>query len=128
MQKSVLITGGARFIGSNLARLLEVAGHSPLALDDLSLGRPENLPGDVRLFRGDVAEQQTWDALPTVDAVVHLAGASSAPMFPADLAGCFQNNVIGFIRVLDYARKHGTKRVIYASTSSVYGNVPPPLR
>ena len=128
MGQSVLITGGAGFIGSNLARHLRVAGHTAAALDDLSLGRALNLPGGVELVEGDVARADTWDRVPGADVIVHLAGASSAPMFPADLAGCFNNNVIGFIRVLDHARASAARRVIYASTSSIYGNVTPPLR
>jgi UDP-glucose 4-epimerase len=128
MQRRVVITGGAGFIGSNLARRLVDAGYETVALDDLSLGRPNNLPEAVSLVQGDVAEPETWERVPPAEFIVHLAGASSAPMFPADLAGCFQNNVIGFIRVLDYARASGSRRVIYASTSSVYGNVTPPLR
>ncbi len=128
MQRSALITGGAGFIGCNLARYLSAAGWEVRALDDLSLGRAENLPPEVPLLIGDVAEAETWREAPGTDAIVHLAGASSAPMFPDNLAGCFENNVVGFIRVLEHARACGARRVVYASTSSVYGNVAPPLR
>lgn len=127
MQK-VLITGGAGFIGSNLAHYLQVEGRTPIVLDDLSLGRPDNLPADVQLTIGDVARECTWSEVSATDAVVHLAGASSAPMFPDRLSCCFENNIIGFIRVLDYAKALGIRRVVYASTSSVYGNVHPPLQ
>lgn len=123
----VLITGGAGFIGSNLARRLMRQGHEVTALDDLSLGRSGNLPEATPLVVGDVAEAETWSRVPSADAVVHLAGASSAPMFPGRLPECFQNNVTGFIRVLDWAREVGAQRVAYASTSSIYGNVVPPL-
>jgi UDP-glucose 4-epimerase len=128
MEPTVLITGGAGFIGCNLARHLTRAGFAAKAIDDLSLGRGENLPAEFPLTVADVAEADTWRSLPGADAVVHLAGASSAPMFPDHLADCFQNNVVGFIRVLEHARAHGARRVVYASTSSVYGNVRPPLR
>jgi len=127
MRKRLIITGGAGFIGCNVARRLAVAGWQVTAVDDLSLGRAENLPADIPLVVGDVAETDTWRRVPEVDAIVHLAGASSAPMFPDNLAGCFHNNVIGHIRVLEYARQCGARRVVYASTSSIYGNVPPPL-
>jgi UDP-glucose 4-epimerase len=126
--RSALITGGAGFIGSNLARHLQRAGYQVTALDDLSLGKRENLPAEVPLISGDVAEAATWERVPAVNAVVHLAGASSAPMFPADICGCFHNNIEGFLRVLEYARLRGASRVVYASTSSIYGNVTPPLR
>jgi UDP-glucose 4-epimerase len=124
----VLITGGAGFIGSNLARYLERAGYEAHAVDDLSLGRPENLPDSVALYVGDIAEAGVWEKVPPTDVVVHLAGASSAPMFADNLLDCFRNNILGFIRVLDYARQGGSRRVLYASTSSIYGNVTPPLR
>ena len=79
MDSRVLITGGAGFIGNNVARRLAAAGARAVALDDLSLGRPGNLPAEIPLIVGDVAEAETWDRVPRVDAIVHLAGASSAP-------------------------------------------------
>lgn len=126
--RSVLITGAAGFIGCNTARHLRQHGYEVLALDDLSLGRAANLPSEVELRVADLADSTACTDLPAVDYVVHLAGASSAPMFPGRLPECFQNNVVGFIHLLDYARRSGVRRVVYASTSSVYGNVTPPLR
>jgi len=123
-----LITGGAGFIGANTARVLLDADHRVFAVDDLSLGRADNLPETVTLRVGDVARPEAWERVVPVEGVVHLAGASSAPMFGGDLAGCFDNNILGFIRTLDYARSCGARRVVYASTSSIYGNAEPPLR
>ncbi len=123
-----LITGGAGFIGSNTGRELLRNGWSVTALDDLSLGKTGNLADGVNFIQGDVADASVWESIPPVDAIIHLAGASSAPMFGDDLIGCFHNNVIGFLRVLEFARTCGARRVAYASTSSVYGNVTPPLR
>ncbi len=97
-------------------------------MDNLFLGTPANLPTEISLIEGDVVDPSAWARVPAVDAIVHLAGASSAPMFADDLAACYQNNVVGFIEVLEFARRCGARRVAYASTSSVYGNVPPPLR
>jgi UDP-glucose 4-epimerase len=128
MQKRALVTGGAGFIGCNTARLLLKHGWQVTALDNLSLGRPENLPAEVELVVGDLAEAEVWERVPAADAVIHLGGASSAPMFADNLAGCYRNNVEGFIRVLEWSRAVGATRVAYASTSSVYGNVTPPLR
>lgn len=125
---TALITGGAGFIGCNVARHLTARGWGAVAIDDLSLGCRRNLPPEVPLVVGDVADESLWERVPEAKAIIHLAGASSAPMFPADTAGCFHNNVIGFIRVLEFARMNGVDRVIYASTSSVYGNSNPPLR
>lgn len=124
----VLITGGAGFIGSNLARHLLRHGVEVVVVDDLSLGKGENLPAEVTLIVGDIAKPEVWQEVPPVDAVVHLAGASSAPMFAGNLTGCYENNIQGFIRVLEFAHGCGARRVAYASTSSIYGNVTPPLR
>ena len=128
MTSRVLITGGAGFIGCNTARRLLAAGHDVTALDDLSLGIGSNIPAGVRLVQADVAREATWAELAPADWIVHLAGASSAPMFPDNLVACFDNNILGFIRVLEFARRSGARRVVFASTSSVYGNVDPPLR
>lgn len=124
----VLITGGAGFIGNNLARRLLAAGHQVSAVDDCSLGWPANLPAEVPLLTGDVSIHSTWEELEPCEAIVHLAGASSAPMFPGNLVECFRNNVLGFLEALEFARAKGVGRVLYASTSSIYGNVTPPLR
>lgn len=128
MSVKVLITGGAGFIGCNLARKLLERGHRVAAVDNLFLGRFDNLPAEVETIQGDVADAELWERVPPADYVVHLAGASSAPMFPGHLSDCFHNNIVGFVRTLEYAQRCGAKRVAYASTSSVYGNVPPPLR
>ncbi len=128
MSQRVLITGGAGFIGCNLARRLARNNYRVQAVDNLFLGRASNLPTEVPLVVGDIAEEPVWGELEPADGIVHLAGASSAPMFPDNLVECYRNNILGFIRVLDFARVCGARRVIYASTSSVYGNVTPPLR
>lgn len=128
MQKRALVTGGAGFIGCNTARHLLKHGWQVAAVDNLSLGRPENLPEEVKLHVGGLEEPETWEKIPAADVVIHLGGASSAPMFAENLAGCYRNNVEGFIRVLEWSRAVGATRVVYASTSSVYGNVTPPLR
>src|SRR5579862_8532264 len=125
--KKIVITGGAGFIGSNTARVLQAAGHSVAAIDNLALGDPSNLPSDIPLVVGDAGSRAVWDRIPDVDLVVHLAGASSTPMFDSNLEEAFANNVMGFLGVLGAAHACGVRRVIYASTSLIYGNVLPPL-
>lgn len=126
--KRILITGGAGFIGNNVARHLTANGYTVITLDDLSLGHASNLPGDILLQIGNVADECIWDDVPCVDAVIHLAGPSSTPMFSSDLIGSFQNKIIGFLRVLEYARRQGCRRIVYASSALVYGNAPIPLQ
>ncbi len=128
MAKRILITGGAGFIGNNVARHLTANGYTVIALDDLSLGRASNLPADILLQTGDVADECVWDAVPDVDSVIHLAGPSSTPMFSSDLIGSFHSKIIGFLRMLEFARRKECRRIIYASSALVYGNAPIPLR
>jgi len=123
----IAVTGGAGFIGCNAARYLQAAGHSVVAIDNLALGVATNLPPEIPLVTGNAESRLVWDRTPEVDLVVHLAGASSTPMFDTDLAGAFANNVMGFMGVLEVARARRIPRVIYASTSLIYGNVTPPL-
>ena len=114
----VLVTGGAGFIGSNVANRL-AADNEVIAVDDRSLGTPANLDGAVE-FR----ERSVLDAdLPTdVDAVIHLAALSSYAMHEDDPRRGVRVNVEGFVNVLEQARRDGCDTVVYASTSSVYGD------
>lgn len=118
----LLITGGAGFIGSNAANWFSGNGFEVIVLDNLFLGQKENLEPSVRFIQGSVERPADLERVGRVDYVIHLAASSSAPMFADNLAGTFHNNIIGHINVLEYARKKGIKKVLFASTSSVYGN------
>ncbi|WP_327054162.1 NAD-dependent epimerase/dehydratase family protein [Halomicrococcus gelatinilyticus] len=116
--KRVLVTGGAGFIGSNLANHL-AEDNEVLALDDGYLGTPENLDDAVEFHERSVVE----DDLPTdVDVVFHLAALSSYPMHEDDPATGARVNVEGFVNTVDQAREDGCDTVVYASTSSIYGS------
>lgn len=123
----VLITGGAGFVGSNAGAILAKQGYEVVALDNLFLGKKENVSSKVTFIEGSAENAADLDKVGPVDYVIHLAASSSAPMFVEDLAGSFQNNILGHIQVLEYARRHGVKKVLFASTSSIYGNNPIPL-
>lgn len=123
----ILVTGGAGFIGSNFCNInknkFEIT-----ALDNLFLGDKKNLDEDVNFIEGDACNPADLDKIGSVDYVVHLAGTSSAPMFMEDgFVDGYVNSIKSFVTVLDWARKNGVKRVLYASTSSLYGNNPLPL-
>ncbi|MFB6160480.1 MAG: NAD-dependent epimerase/dehydratase family protein [Haloferacaceae archaeon] len=118
--KRVLVTGGAGFIGSNLSNHL-AADNDVVALDDLFLGRPENLDDDVTFVEGSVLD----DGVPSdVDAVFHLAALSSRSMLEDDPRRGTRVNVEGTVNVIEQARD-AADAVVFASTSSMYDDDPP---
>jgi nucleoside-diphosphate-sugar epimerase len=125
---NVLVTGGAGFIGSNLVGALAADGDAVRVLDDLSTGRKENLDGvsgDVELIVGDVRDpDQVAAALAGVEVVYHLAALPSVARSVADPLASHQVNVDGTLNVLLAARDAGVRRLVYASSSSVYGDTP----
>jgi len=114
----VLVTGGAGFIGSNLANSLAV-DNDVIALDDCYLGKPDNLTDDVEFVKGSVLD----DDLPTdVDVVFHIAALSSYAMHEDDPTTGARVNVEGFVNTVEQAREAGCESIVYASTSSIYGD------
>ena len=117
-QQRVLVTGGAGFIGSNLANAL-VESNEVIVVDDGYLGTPANLCDAV-----DYREQSVLDEeLPTdVDVVFHLAALSSYAMHEDEPTRGARVNVEGFVNTVTQARNDGCETVVYASTSSIYGD------
>ena len=117
--RRVLVTGGAGFIGSNLANHL-AERNEVVAVDDLHLGTPENLSADVEFVRRSVLD----DELPTtdVDVLFHLAAYSSYTLVEEAKREASRVNVEGFVNAVDQAREAGCDTVVYASTSSIYGS------
>ncbi len=114
----VLVTGGGGFIGSNLANYL-APDNDVIALDDGYLGTPENVNADVEYVDGSVLDED----LPTdVDVVFHLAALSSYAMHEENPTRGARVNVEGFVNVVEQARTDGCDTVVYASTSSIYGD------
>src|SRR5438132_1462313 len=124
----VLITGGAGFIGSNLAHRLHDAGDEVTAVDSLFLGWRENLPGDLTFVHVDCADPEFLARFrgKPFDLIVHLAGASSAPMFEDD-PNLASRAIQAFQNTLEVARACNAK-VAFASTSSLYARSPKPFR
>ncbi|SNZ06976.1 UDP-glucose 4-epimerase [Natronoarchaeum philippinense] len=116
--KRILVTGGAGFIGSNLANAL-AADNDVIVVDDGYLGTPANLDDGVEYHERSVVE----DDLPTeVDVVFHLAALSSYAMHEDDPTTGARVNVEGFVNVVEQAREDGCETIVYASTSSIYGS------
>ncbi|WP_049972319.1 NAD-dependent epimerase/dehydratase family protein [Haladaptatus cibarius] len=117
-EKRVLVTGGAGFIGSNLANHL-AEENDVIVVDDGYLGTAENLDDAVKFHEKSVLD----DDLPTdVDAVFHLAALSSYKMHEENPTKGARVNVEGFVNTVEQARDDGCDTVVYASTSSIYGN------
>ncbi|CAN7225513.1 NAD-dependent epimerase/dehydratase family protein [Pseudomonas solani] len=121
----ILVTGGAGFIGSNLVDTLLARGHSVRILDDLSTGKRDNLPlhdSRVELIEGNVADAALVSrAMAGCKAVAHLAAVASVPASVDDPVATHQANFIGTLNVCEAMREHGVKRVVFASSASVYG-------
>jgi nucleoside-diphosphate-sugar epimerase len=124
--RSALVTGGAGFIGSHLVDALVAAGVSIRVLDHLSSGRRENLADAVKaidFIEGDIRDLPTVrSACEVTELVFHLAAVGSVPRSMRDPAHTFAANVGGTANVFAAARDAGVHRVIYASSSSVYGD------
>jgi UDP-glucose 4-epimerase len=121
-----LITGGAGFIGSNLAEELLARGETVRVLDNFATGRRENLAGlDVELVEADIRDLAAIQpAFAEVDYVLHQAALRSVPRSVEDPASTNAVNVDGTLNVLLAAREAGVQRVVFASSSSVYGGAP----
>ena len=122
-----LITGGAGFIGANLAHTLVARGETVRILDDFSTGRPENLRGiedRIEILRGDIRDPGMMSrAVDGVEVILHQAALNSNPRSIQEPVQTNDVNVGGTLTLLQAARAAGTRRVVYASSSSVYGEV-----
>ncbi len=123
-----LVTGGAGFIGSNIAGELVTRGEKVRVLDNLATGKRENIAGiekDIRLFEQDIRDLEAIrPAFEDVDYVLHQAALPSVPRSVKDPVSTTAANINGTLHVLLAARDAGVKRVVYASSSSVYGKNP----
>jgi nucleoside-diphosphate-sugar epimerase len=122
---SYTVTGGAGFIGSHLVDEALRRGHTVRVVDNLSTGRRENLPASGRLevIEGDISDPAVARRAASGAAVVlHQAAIPSVPRSVEDPAASHRANVDGTLQVLLAARDAGVKRVVFAGSSSVYGN------
>jgi UDP-glucose 4-epimerase len=121
--RAVLVTGGAGFIGSNLVRALLERGDTVRVLDNFSTGNRASLAGlDVEIVEGELRSyERVHNAVRGVDTVFHLGALGSVPRSVQDPLTSSAVNVEGTLNVLLAARDEGVRRVVYSSSSSVYG-------
>ncbi|MFN3653452.1 MAG: SDR family oxidoreductase [Armatimonadota bacterium] len=122
-----LVTGGAGFIGSHITDTLIEDGHQVRVLDNLASGSLGNFayPRQVEFVDGDIRDPEVLArAMQGVEVVFHQAAVPSVPRSVADPATCHHVNVTGTFNVLLAARDAGVRRVVFASSSSVYGDTP----
>lgn len=128
-----LVTGCAGFIGSHLVEALLKSQQNVIGLDDFSTGCQENLnqvldsssEENFKFHRGDIRNRALLQSiLKNVDFVLHHAALASVPASLENPADCFSVNVQGFAEILEASKISGVKKVIYASSSAVYGDDP----
>jgi UDP-N-acetylglucosamine/UDP-N-acetylgalactosamine 4-epimerase len=121
-----LVTGGAGFIGSHLVEALLARGEDVVVLDDFSTGRRENLApflDRVRLVEASIEDERACaEAVAGVDFLLHQAALGSVPRSVADPARTHDVNLTGTLNLLVAAGAAGVRRVVYAASSSAYGN------
>ncbi|MBI1870332.1 MAG: SDR family oxidoreductase [Chlamydiae bacterium] len=121
-----LVTGGAGFIGSHLSRALLEKGYRVRVFDNFSTGKKENLLGienQVEIVKGDLADDQALlQAVRGIDTIFHLGAIPSVPRSLENPRQTHQANVVGTFNLLLAARPYPIKRLVYSSSSSVYGN------
>lgn len=122
-----LVTGVAGFIGSSIARALVARGDKVRGVDNFSTGKRQNLAGleSMELIEGDLNDTGLAErACREIEIIFHEAALPSVPRSIEDPVGSNQANVDATVKLLDVARRSGVRRVIYAGSSSAYGNSP----
>jgi UDP-glucose 4-epimerase len=128
MGSSCLVTGGAGFIGSSLVRALLARGDRVRVVDNFFSGKRENLAevaGDIELVEGDIRDEAALArALAGVEIVFHQAAIPSVPRSLVDPLASHDANATATLKLLQQAKRAGVRRVVYAASSSAYGDTP----
>jgi UDP-glucose 4-epimerase len=122
---TVLVTGGAGYIGSHMVHALVEAGETAVVIDDLSTGFSALLPEGVPLFIGDAADENLVGSVIAahgVESIIHFAGSVVVPDSMRDPLAYYRNNTMTTRSLLNAAVKSGVNRFIFSSTAAVYGN------
>ncbi len=121
----ILITGGAGFIGSNIVEKLLEENHEVVVIDNLETGNLNNIKeflDRIEFINGSILSEEELEKARGVEYVLHQAAIPSVPKSVADPVRTSEVNIIGTLKVLEFARKNDVKRVVLASSSSIYGD------
>ena len=124
---TVLVTGGAGFIGSHMVLELLDAGERVVVLDNLSTGHAWAVPANAELVVGDTGDQALATRLirdNAVDSIIHFAASIVVPDSVRDPLGYYRNNTVNSRAMIECAVKNGVRNFIFSSTAAVYGNPP----
>jgi UDP-glucose 4-epimerase len=124
MNKNILVTGGAGYIGSHVVKLLCNEGYNVFVFDNLSLGRKENLHKKASLTIGDILNMDQLDAVMSknIDTVFHFAAWKAAGESMSDPAKYARNNICGTLNILESMTKNKVSKIVFSSSAAVYGN------
>lgn len=122
--RTILVTGGAGFIGSHIVALLISRGFRVVVLDNFSTGKRDYVPPDAILISGDVRSKDDIAQAFThgVDAVIHIAGQASIKLSYSDPTHDLSVNTIGTLNILEACLQHKVGRLLFASSMTIYGN------
>ena len=126
---TILVTGGAGFIGSHVVELIQAAGDTAVVVDDLSKGSLANLPGDVAVTEASIADRAAMQRLAAdltnVQAIIHCAAQASVVASTEDPEHDLRVNIAGTINVLDIAAAHACPLVFTSTGGAIYGESAP---
>ena len=121
---SVLICGGAGYIGSHNVRAFTAHGENVIVVDNLETGHRASIPADIKFYEGDIRNSETLDKIFTennIEAVIHFCAYSLVGESVDKPLKYFNNNVGGMITLLEAMQRHNVKRIIFSSTAATYG-------
>jgi UDP-glucose 4-epimerase len=123
-RRSILVTGGAGYIGSHTILALDEAGYAVSVIDDLSTGFRFAVPDHMPFYQGDIGDRALLDhiiARENIEAVMHFAGSIIVPESVTDPLKYYRNNTVNSRNLIEAAIAHGIARFVFSSTAAVYG-------
>ena len=124
--KRVLVTGGAGFIGSHIARKLVDQNADVVVLDNFSFGKTNKVPQECHVIGGNVADAEAFKEVGGIDYIFHFGAGSSVILFNENPQKNIHETLSGFVNIMNLASTCDVKKVIFPSSGSVYGKAPVP--